>query len=155
MTVTRAGQSASRRAARFASSKVPRTDQGFTLVEVLICTLILATGMVAIAAMLAFTLQMQIGAREAARSMRLAQAKLDELMKADFASEPTIQLGGDLTADVANHFEASPDGLDGITVRWAVADGPADDTRIVTVRVVNLRAQQYRETNLATIVRDW
>ena len=148
-------RSTCRRVARFAWSSTSRRDQGFTLVEVLICTLILSTGMVAIAALLAFTLQMQIGAREAARSTRLAQAKLDELMKADFTTEPMIQIGGDLAADEDNHFETSPDGLDGITLRWAVAAGPAEDTRIVTVRVVNIRAQQHREMNLATIIRDW
>jgi len=159
VTTTTTERSAYRRAVKSACSKQLRKDQGFTLVEVLICTLILATGMVAIAALLAFTLQMQIGAREAARSMRLAQAKLDELMKADFATSPALAVCAStatcLTTNFANHFEADPDGLDGITLRWAVAAGPAADTRIVTVRVVNLRAQQYRETNLATIIRDW
>jgi hypothetical protein len=125
---------------------------------VLICTLILTTGMVATAGMLAVTVQTQIGAREAARSMRLAQARLDELMKLDFDDDPEISPGGSLTANDANHFDASPDGLDGITVRWQVTPGPAgatDVTRIVTVRVVNVRAMQYRETDLATIVRSW
>jgi len=125
----------------------------------MICTLILTTGLIAIAAMLAFTVQQQIGAREAARSMRLAQAKIDELMKADFATSPQLAVCGNintcLTTNFANHFEVSPDGLAGITVRWAVAAGPAADTRIVSIRVVNLRAQQQRELNLATIVRDW
>jgi hypothetical protein len=45
--------------------------------------------------------------------------------------------------------------MDGVTVRWAVEDGPVEDTRIVTVRVVNLRAMQYRETDLKTIIREW
>jgi Tfp pilus assembly protein PilV len=125
----------------------------------MICTLILTTGLIAIAAMLAFTLQQQIGAREAARSMRLAQAKVDELMKLDFNTSPQLQVCGNiqtcLTTNFANHFEVSPDGLAGITLRWAVAAGPAADTRIVSIRVVNLRAQQQRELNLATIVRDW
>ena len=58
----------------------------------MICTLILTTGLIAIAAMLAFTVQQQIGAREAARSMRLAQAKIDELMKADFATSPALAI---------------------------------------------------------------
>ena len=149
----------SQRAARSACSNRLRQDRGFTLVEVMICTLILTTGLIAIAAMLAFTVQQQIGAREAARSMRLAQAKIDELMKADFATSPQLAVCGNintcLTTNFANHFEVSPDGLAGITVRWAVAAGPAADTRIVSIRVVNLRAQQQRELNLATIVRDW
>lgn len=130
---------------------------GFTLVEVLICTLILTTGMLAIAALLAVTTQMQIGAREAARSMRLAQERVDELMKLDFDTDAQVAVGGSLTADQANHFETLAAPLDGITVRWAVAAGPAvsGDTRILTVRVINLRAQQYRNTDLTTIIREW
>ena len=40
----------------------PAGDAGFTLVEVMICTLILTIGMVAIAGLLAVTTSMQIGA---------------------------------------------------------------------------------------------
>jgi prepilin-type N-terminal cleavage/methylation domain-containing protein len=132
--------------------KPAQTQQGFTLVEVLICTLILTTGMLAIAGLLGVSTQMQIGAREAARSMRLAQEKVDQLMKMDFDTADEVTVGGSLTENSENHFEEP---LGGITVRWAVADGPVEDTRVVTIRVVNLRAQQYRETDLVTIIRDW
>jgi prepilin-type N-terminal cleavage/methylation domain-containing protein len=127
-------------------------ERGFTLVEVLICTLILTTGMLAIAGLLGVSTQMQIGAREAARSMRLAQEKVDQLMKMNFDTAEEIAVGGSLTENSEDHFEEP---LAGITVRWAVEDGPVDDTRIVTVRVVNLRAMQYRETDMATIIREW
>ena len=115
-------------------------ERGFTLIEVMICTLILATGMLAIAGLLGVSTQMQIGARE------------DQLMKLDFDTDESIAVGGSLTEDSEDHFEQP---LSGITVRWAVADGPIDDTRVLTVRVVNLRAQQYRETELTTIIREW
>jgi prepilin-type N-terminal cleavage/methylation domain-containing protein len=127
-------------------------ERGFTLVEVLICTLILTTGMLAIAGLLGVSTQMQIGAREAARSMRLAQERVDQLMKMDFDTADEIAVGGSLTENSADHFEQP---LGGITVRWAVADGPVEDTRVVTVRVVNLRAMQYRETDMTTIIREW
>jgi prepilin-type N-terminal cleavage/methylation domain-containing protein len=127
-------------------------ERGFTLVEVLICTLILTTGMLAIAGLLGVSTQMQIGAREAARSMRLAQEKVDQLLKMDFDTADEVAIGGSLTENSDNHFE-EPFG--GITVRWAVADGPVEDTRVVTVRVVNLRAMQYRETDMTTIIREW
>jgi prepilin-type N-terminal cleavage/methylation domain-containing protein len=132
--------------------RADRTDRGFTLVEVMICTLILTTGMLAIAGLLGVSTQMQIGARESARSMRLAQEKLDQLMKLNFDTAPGIAVGGSLDADTANYFE-QPD--DGVTVRWLVENGPVEDTRVVTVRVVNLHAQQHRETSLTTIVRQW
>ena len=121
----------------------------------MICTLILTIGMVAIAALLAVTTQMQIGAREAARSTRLAQDKVDELMKLNFTTNANVAVGGSLTANVANHSETLPAPLSGITLRWAVAAGPTDDTRVLTLRVVNLRAQQYRQTDLTTIIRQW
>ena len=84
--------------------------------------------------------------------MRLAQEKVDQLMKQDFDTDAAVAVGGSLTENSDDHFEEP---LGGITVRWAVADGPVDDTRMVTVRVVNLRAQQYRETDLTTIIREW
>jgi hypothetical protein len=102
--------------------------------------------------MLAVTTQMQIGAREAARSTRLAQDKIDELMKLDFEDDPQVAVGGDLDDDVADHTETP---LAGITLRWAVTPGPTAGTRVLSVRVVNLRAQQYRHTDLATIIREW
>ncbi len=130
-------------------------EGGFTLVEVLVCTLVLTIGLVAIAALLAVTTQMQMGARESARSMRLAQAKVDELARLDFEDDVEMSMCEDcLDADVANHNE-SVDGLSGITLRWNVDDGPTEDTRLVTVRVLNLRAQQYRATDLTTIIREW
>lgn len=130
-------------------------EGGFTLVEVLVCTLVLTIGLVAIAAMLAVTTQMQMGARESARSMRLAQAKVDELARLDFEDDVEMSMCEDcLDANVANHNE-SVAGLSGITLRWNVDDGPTDDTRLVTVRVLNLRAQQYRATDLTTILREW
>ena len=74
-----------------------REERGFTLVEVLICTLILTTGMLAIAGLLGVSTQMQIGAREAARSMRLAQEKVDQLMKENFDSDVAVAVGGSVT----------------------------------------------------------
>ena len=76
-------------------------------------------------------------------------------MRLDLDSDPEVALGGDLDADVANHSETLAEEFSGITIRWRVEAGPiAGDTRVVTVRVVNLRAQQYRQTNLATIIRE-
>lgn len=126
-------------------------DGGFTLVEVLVCTFILTVGMVSIAGLLAVTLQAQQGARESARSTRLAQTKMDELMKLNFTAA-AVSVGGNLDTNVANHNETP---VPGVTLRWVVAAGPTDDTRIVTVRVTNLRAQQQRRADLTTIIRQW
>jgi hypothetical protein len=82
----------------------------------------------------------------------LAQDKFDELMKLDFSADPEVAVGGDLDADEADYSDAP---APGVTVRWVVADGPTDDTRAVTVRVVNEHARQYRTTELSTIIRQW
>jgi Tfp pilus assembly protein PilV len=118
----------------------------------MISMLVLTVGLVGIAAMLAITAQMQIGARESARSTRLAQDKFDELMKQNFTADPEVAVGGSLDTDQADHFEAP---MTGVTVRWQVAAGPTDDTRVVTVRVLNERSPQYRQIDLSTIIRQW
>ncbi|MEE8130675.1 MAG: prepilin-type N-terminal cleavage/methylation domain-containing protein [Vicinamibacterales bacterium] len=150
--MARAQRSRYRRAAASSCPERLRADGGFTLVEVMISMLILTIGTVAIAGLLAVTTQMQIGAREAARSTRLAQDKIDELMKLNFSSDPAVAVGGDLDADATNYSETP---LEGITLRWAVAAGPSDDLRVLTLRVVNLHTQQYRQTDLTTIIRRW
>jgi len=137
--------------ARRVAQRPDRREGGFTLVEVLVCTFILTVGMVSIAGLLAVTIQAQIGARESARSTRLAQEKVDELMKLNFTAAD-VAVGGSLTANVANHNEIA---IPGVTLRWLVAAGPTDDTRVLTVRVDNLRAQQQRRADLTTIIRQW
>ena len=152
MKTTKPERSRCPRGAASGCSERLQADRGFTLIEVLICTLILTVGMIAIAGLLLVTTQMQIGAREATRSTRLAQDKIDELMKLNFSSDPEVAVGGDLDANVTNYSETP---ADGITLRWAVTTGPTDDLRVLTLRVVNLHAMQYRETELTTIIRQW
>ena len=152
MKTTKPERSRCPRGAASSSSERLRADRGFTLIEVLICTLILTVGMIAVAGLLLVTTQMQIGAREAARPTRLAQGKIDELMKLNFTTDAEVAVGGNLDANVTNYSEAP---ADGITLRWAVTAGPTNDLRVLTLRVVNLHALQYRETELTTIIRQW
>jgi len=116
------------------------------------------TGMLAIAGLLAVTTGMHVDAREAARSTRLAQDKIDELMKLDFNTDPKVancaNVNTCLTTNVADHFQT--DAANGVTIRWAVANGPVADTRVLTVRVDSTRARLYgRQVELSTIIRYW
>jgi hypothetical protein len=120
------------------------------MVEVLVSMLILTVGLMAIAGLLAVTTQMAMGASESGRSTRIAEDKIDELMKLSFTTDPAIAIGGDLTADVADYSETP---LDGVTLRWTVTAGPTDDLRVLTMRVVNNRSEQYRESDLVTMIR--
>ena len=125
-------------------------EDGFTLVETLIATVVLTVGLLGIAGLLTATTTAQISARESARSVRLASGKMDELMKLPFSS-PEVTVGGGLDENVDDYNE-SPDVA--TTIRWRVEDGPTDDTRVLTVRVINLRGQQARQAELSTIIRE-
>jgi hypothetical protein len=113
---------------------------------------VLTIGLVGIAGLLAVTALAQMEARESARSMRLAQEKIDELLKLPFTSA-AVAVGGSLDEDQAGHVEAADAG---IRVRWVVTTGPMlnDDTRYITVRVVNLRRRPYRHTEVSSLIRD-
>lgn len=121
------------------------------MVEVLVSMLILTVGMLAIGGLLAVTTQMAMGASESGRSTRIAQDKIDELMNLSFTTDPEIAIGGNLAVDVADYSETP---LDGVTLRWMVTAGPTDDLRVLTLRVVNNRSEQYRETDLVTMIRN-
>jgi len=131
-------------------------DAGFSLVEVTIAAFVLVVGLLALAQLLTITISAESIARNTALATRLGQGKLDELMKADFTSNPQIQVtaGGvnTLAANVANYFD-NPAPL--ITRRWLVQAGPAS-TRILTVRViVGDGTTTRRAVDLTTLVRRW
>lgn len=138
----------------------PKTGQsnesGFSLVEVLVATLVLTIGVVSMVQLLAVTTVMHADAREASLATQQAQAKIDELMKLTFKTAPAVQIStnpNSLTTNVANYFDTPQAG---VTRRWQVQAGPVANTRVVTVRVVNLRARQYgAQVDLTTIIRQW
>lgn len=150
-------QSRSQAAAKSGCTERGAGERGFGLVEVLVSTLILTFGLVSVAQLLAVTTQVHMGAREAARSTRDAQAKVDALMKLNFTHAPEIQITplatDSLNADVPNYFDHPAPGL---TRRWRVQAGPSADTRLVSVRVLNnSAANNGRQIDLVTVIRRW
>ena len=127
-------------------------EAGFSLIELMIASVVMTVGLVGMAQLLAVSTMMHSDARQLTGSTYAAQSKFDELAKLAFATAPAVQIGGSLTANVANYND-SP--APGVTRRWVVAAGPTADTRLVTVRVVNPGARQFSQRDLTTVVRQW
>lgn len=113
-------------------------------------------GSVAVAGVLGVTTRMHQVSQNSTQATRLAQQKLDELMKLDFAVDPAIQISpaNTLTQDVANFFDTPVPGI--ATRRWNVQAGPAGATRLVTVRVIDGQdSMAERTVDLTTVLRQW
>lgn len=119
----------------------PTDERGFTLVETMVAMVILIIGLVSLAELLAVSLRMQQLGRNETAAVRIAQDKLDWLETGNFDLEPSIQIGGSLTADVANYNDSPLDDA-GVTKgyhrRWLVEAGPDGSAflRQVTIRVI-------------------
>ncbi len=130
-------------------------DGGFSLVEVLVSTVVLTVGLVAMAELLAIATKMHADASEASRASQYAQTKIDELVKLNMATAAAVQVNAadTLSTNVANYFDTP---MAGVTRRWRVQAGPVANTRLLTVRIVNLRARQYgNAVDVTTIIRQW
>lgn len=134
-----------------------RREEGFTLIEVLVATLVMVIGLAGMAQLLGVSTIMHADAREVSTGTQLAQAKIDELMKMNMALAPAVQITpanpDSLGQNVAGYFDTPQAG---VTRRWRVQAGPAPNTRVLTVRVVNARARAYGgRTELTTLLRQW
>lgn len=135
-------------------------ERGFTVIEALFAIVIMTIALVSLAELMAITLRLQMLGRNQTAAARLAQDKIDELMTQNFNTAATVAIGGDLEADVANHFD-SPSGL--YKRRWVVSPGPVDppvpanSIRLLTIRVIptvnDLRTSTPVE--VTTLIRCW
>jgi type II secretory pathway pseudopilin PulG len=135
-------------------------ERGFTVIEALFAIVIMTIAMVSLAELMAITLRLQMLGRNQTAAARLAQDKIDELMNQNFNTAATVAIGGNLEADVANHFD-SPSGL--YKRRWVVSAGPVDppvpanSVRVLTIRVIptvnDLRTSTPVE--VTTLIRCW
>jgi Tfp pilus assembly protein PilV len=130
-----------------------RDEAGFSLIEVLVAVLLLMVGLAAMGQLLATSTLLQANARIRTNGTHLLQAKVEELAKRNFATDPQVQVGGSLTADVAN-FNDVP--ANGIRRRWQVQAGPGGNAglRRLTVRVISTGARN-QQRDLTTVIRQW
>jgi len=129
-----------------------RGEAGFTLIELMIASVVLTIGLVSMAELLAVSTLMHSDARLVTNGTHWAQSKVEELAKLNFVTAPNVQVGGSLTANVANYND-NP--TPGVTRRWLVQAGPAADTRLLTIRVINPGARKFAERDLTTVIRQW
>ena len=121
---------------------------------------ILTIGLVALAELLAISLRMQQLGRNETQAIRLAQDKLDQLSALNFDTAATIQVGGSLTVDNANHFDTPVD-ADGnalpYTRRWLVEAGPDANVNLrqITIRIIptSLDARTSGTFEMISIIR--
>ena len=130
-------------------------ETGFSLAESLVAMLVVVIGLVSMAQLMAVAMRMHADAREASAATQLAYAKLGELMAMNPSTAAAVQITpantNSLTDNVPGYFDHPEIG---ITRRWKVEAGPVGTTRLVTVRVINLRARQYGSLiELTTIIR--
>jgi prepilin-type N-terminal cleavage/methylation domain-containing protein len=131
-------------------------ERGFTLVEVLVATVVLSVGLTAMAHAFCITLLVHYDSRITSRAVLQAQGKVDELMKLNLATAAAVQLTANpaaLEENVANYFDTPEPG---VTRRWFVEPGPVANTRRITVRVVTQNSRgRARSTDIQTVVRQW
>ncbi len=135
------------------------SDGGFTLVEVIVAAMILVVGLLSLAQLLGVSIRAESLARNGAEATRLAQGQLDALMKANFDSDPRVQITptsvNTLGSNVANYF-ATPTPRS--VVRWRVSAGPAGalGPRIIQVRVfIAQGSTTMRMVDLTSLLRRW
>jgi type II secretory pathway pseudopilin PulG len=136
----------------------PTTSSGFSLLETLLATALLAGAIAILAQLVVRAVDQSLRAEQRATALTLAQAKLEQLRAVPFAfgeggiriDDPALALspGDSLTADTPpyvdslDRFGASipPDAAPMFVRRWSIASRDDDpDTVVMTVCVSGLR----------------
>ena len=74
-------------------TRLRNDDRGFTLVETVVAVFILTVALVALAELLAVSVRMHQIGRDSADAARLAQDKVEEMMKMNFATNVANRCG--------------------------------------------------------------
>jgi prepilin-type N-terminal cleavage/methylation domain-containing protein len=125
----------------------PARQRGFSLVELLVATVITVVCSLAVALMILYGTRLGAAAREAMLTTSLARARLEQLRVLPRAAAQR-QPGGSLSADVPGHFERQGR----FTERWTVAAGPAG-TQDITVAVLVATDARTPSAQMRMLVR--
>ena len=114
---------------------------------------ILTIALVSIAELMAITLRMQMMGRNETAAVRLIQSKIDQIVNVNFATTTVANVGGSLSADVTNYFDAPANGF---KRRWQI-EAITGETKIRKLTVRIIPTINDRRTNaqveLSTIIR--
>lgn len=121
---------------------------------------IMVVALVSLAELMAITVRMQMLGRNETGAVRLAQAKIDELVNLNFTTNTITNVGGSLTTDVANYNDTplttGTTTVVGYKRRWQIETitGQAK-VRKLTVRIIPTTNDRRvnAEIDLATIIR--
>ena len=113
----------------------PARREGFTIAEVLVATVILGVGMLALAGLMATVMGRHTRASITQEMVALSESKLEELRASSIikaADTIQITIGGSTTASMANHADTiqAPGVGRSYYRRWAVTAGPAGTRKV-------------------------
>jgi type IV pilus assembly protein PilV len=118
-----------------------KSQQGFTLLEVIIAISILAVGLLAVAAMQASALKATTGAYRTTESTKWAQDRLELLFSLPY---------GDPLLSAGSYSDQSPP--PGYTITWNIADNsPVANTKRLTITVSWNERGMTRSTVLSCV----
>jgi len=122
------------------------SQRGFSLVELLVATVVIAVCSLGVALMILYGTRLGAAAREAMITTSLAKARLEQLRVTPRGALER-QAGGSLSADKPGHFEARGR----YKTRWLIAGGPAgtQDITVVVLLADDARAPAARLRMLA------
>ena len=147
--------------------KTCKSEQGYTLIEVLIAITILAFGLMAVATMQVTAIKTNAIASGMSQGLTLAQAKVEELMNLPYSALDDTDLDGtdedvdddgvdddldnfglDDTVEGDDSDKDPPETIGRYSIYWNVAvDEPVTDSR--TIRVIVTWTERGREKRIA------
>lgn len=115
-----------------------RNRAGFTVAEMIVATVVIAVGFLALAGLMATVLGRHTRATVVQEMTTIAESKLEELRAASLihaSNTAIVDVGGSTTMDVADHSDViTSSTARGYKLRWVIADH-ASGARSVTMRI--------------------